>query len=117
VSVDYYPMISKKLVVQDADREKSLNKLVRVLKQNQIAGVPTDIDLSCQSSEHTVNNGLLEEFADDVHIEEAPVLLYLENQILDKKMHSFRIVHELVVMKGCRATNVPAMDITLIFSN
>ena len=100
VSVYYDPMISK-LIVHDQDRERALAKLVRALKGYQIAGVPTNIDFLIKCAQHptfgragAINTGFLEDFADDVHMEETTmpsplaqtvgayaVLLYIENRI------------------------------------
>jgi 3-methylcrotonyl-CoA carboxylase alpha subunit len=76
VGVYYDPMISK-LIVHDTDRTAALQKLVRALKGYQIAGVPTNIDFLIKCATHptfgkagAVNTGFLEDFADDVRMEE-----------------------------------------------
>ena len=100
VSVYYDPMISK-LIVHDQDRTKALTKLVRALKDYQIGGVPTNIDFLIKCAQHPVfgqagkvNTGFLEDYADDVRMEEIQqipalaqtigayaIMLYLEHRI------------------------------------
>ena len=78
VGVYYDPMISK-LIVHDENRELALEKLVRALKDYQIAGVPTNIEFLVKCAQHptfqkvgAVNTGFLDDHADDVRMEEAP---------------------------------------------
>lgn len=79
VGVHYDPMISK-LIVHGATREVALEKLVSSLKDYQIAGVPTNIEFMIKCAQHptfqragAVNTGFLEDFADDVYIEDNPI--------------------------------------------
>jgi 3-methylcrotonyl-CoA carboxylase alpha subunit len=71
VGVYYDPMICK-LIVHDDTRQGALKKLVRSLKDYQIAGVPTNIDFLIQCAQHetfqkagAINTGFL-----DHHLEE-----------------------------------------------
>jgi len=105
VGVYYDPMISK-LIVHDVSRDKAIDKLVASLKRYQIAGVPTNIGFLINCANHPVfrksgacNTGFLEDYADEVHLEEGaqpkPIakaigafatLLHLENRIgINKK--------------------------------
>ena len=76
VGVYYDPMISK-LIVHGPDRTSALNRLVKALKHYQIAGVPNNIDFLIKCAEHptfgiagAINTGFLEDFADDVKVQE-----------------------------------------------
>ncbi|CAB9509206.1 Methylcrotonoyl-CoA carboxylase subunit alpha, mitochondrial [Seminavis robusta] len=77
VGVYYDPMISK-LIVHDQNRELALDKLVKSLKGYQIGGVPTNIEFLIKCANHPTfrqpgkcNTGFLEDFADDVHMDES----------------------------------------------
>ena len=101
IGVYYDPMISK-LIVHGDNREEANAKLITALKQYKIAGVPTNIDFLVKCAENPVfqeagaiNTGFLEEYAEDVSVDEDSmepssegkalaafaVLLQLENRI------------------------------------
>jgi 3-methylcrotonyl-CoA carboxylase alpha subunit len=68
ISVYYDPMISK-LIVHDVDRATALKKLIRALKQYQIAGVTNNIDFLIACASHPVfaqagkiHTGFLEQY-------------------------------------------------------
>ena len=101
IGVYYDPMISK-LIVHGDNQEEANAKLITAFKQYKIAGVPTNIDFLVKCAENPVfqeagaiNTGFLEEYAEDVSVDEDSmepssegkalvafaVLLQLENRI------------------------------------
>jgi len=110
IGVYYDPMISK-LIVYGENRKEANDKLISALKQYQIAGVPTNIAFMVKCAQHEVfqeagaiNTGFLEEYAEDVSVDEDSmepslqgkalaafaILLQLENRIGVQELKSAR---------------------------
>lgn len=74
ISMHYDPMISK-LIVHDKTREACRQKLIKSLKEYQIAGVPSNIQFLVACAKHDVfskpgamNTGFLEQFGNDIKL-------------------------------------------------
>jgi 3-methylcrotonyl-CoA carboxylase alpha subunit len=97
-------MISK-LIVHAESRKRANEKLISALKRYQIAGVPTNIDFLVKCAENEVfqeagaiNTGFLEEYAEDVSIDEDS----MEPSLQGKALAAFAVLLQLENRIGVR---------------
>ena len=87
ISMHYDPMISK-LIVHGETREACREKLIKALKNYQIAGVPSNIPFLVECAQHEVfakpgamNTGFLEQFGSDINVGTGDNLGVLEQAV------------------------------------